>query len=840
MALEYQFKCPLANGMHARPASALEEVARGFTSEITLVNQRTGRAANAKNVLAIVGADVRFKDPCLIKVAGADEQTAMPALVAFLRDTFPKCDHALPAVRLPTGEITLPPMLREAGAIIRPGTPVVPGIGRGRIIRTGGFHLPPQLPLDGVLNVEAEQQKVDQALNHLIAWYGQRITELGEGLESEVLSAHRAMARDVEFRQTLMEAIGRRRTAAGAIADAEAHFSAMLAASENKLLAERKLDIQDICLQLLHRIYGQAVLLPNLVLTEAAIVVADTLTAGQFLTLDRQWLKGLVLAQAGTTSHTVILARSFGIPTLTGVSLDHLETDHEVLADADLGALVTNLTPPARRYYELEERRLGARAQRLGQFAAQPAVMADGHRLEIFANIGIAEEAAVVFASGAEGIGLFRTEMLFLERPSAPDEAEQFEAYRQVLAAAGDQSAVVRPVVVRTMDIGGDKPLDYLQLPAEENPFLGYRAVRIYPEFETLFRTQIRALVRASALGKLQVMVPMIATVDEVRWLRKIIAEEQARCTAEGMAYDPAMPVGGMIEVPSAVFALDDLCRELDFFSIGTNDLLQYFMAADRLNSRLAGLYNPLQPSFLRLLQQIVEVTGIYKKPLSLCGEMAAQPRLLPLLAGAGLNKLSVAGPAIAGLKADLAKLRLSDCQQLFSKALSCDTAASVAALVDAFSAQHAAPLIQPELVADGVAAATKAEAIKQAVDLLSIAGRTDKPRLVEEAVWRREATYSTGFGHGFAIPHCKTDAVQASSIAVVRLTSGVEWGSLDGGTVRLIILLVMRESEGADSHMKVFARLARKLMHEDFRALLENEKDPAALCAALQTVLNV
>lgn len=836
MALEFQFECPLPNGAHARPASALEEVARGFTSLITLVNQRTGREANAKNVLSIVGADVRFKDPCLLKVAGPDEQTAMPALVTFLRDTFPKCDHALPVVRVPAGEISLPPMLREAGAVIRSGTPVVPGIGRGRIVRTGGFHLPSNLPVDGVVDVAAEQQKVESALHSLIAWYGQRIAELGEGLEGEVLSAHRAMARDVEFRQQLMEALAKRRTAAGAIAEAEAYFSAMLAASENPLLAERKLDIQDICLELLQRIYGAAAAQPKLVLTEAAIVVADTLTAGQFLALDRKWLRGLVLAQAGTTSHTVILARSFGIPTLTGVNLDRLDlTDHEALADADLGALVTKLTPVARRYYELEEKRLGARAQRLNQFAAKPAVMADGSRLEIFANIGIAEEADVAFASGAEGIGLFRTEMLFLERPSPPDEAEQFEVYRQVLTAAGS-----RPVVVRTMDIGGDKPLDYLQLPAEENPFLGYRAVRIYPEFAALFRTQIRALVRASAFGKLQVMVPMIATVDEVRWLKKIIAEEQSRCAAEGVAHDKTMPVGGMIEVPSAVFALDDLCRELDFFSIGTNDLLQYFMAADRLNSRLAGLYNPLQPSFLRLLRQIVETTVVFKKPLSLCGEMAAQPRLLPLLAGAGLNKLSVAGPVIARLKADLAKLRLSDCQELFSKALGCDTAASVAALVDAFSAQHAAPLIQPELVADGVAAATKAEAIKQAVDLLSIAGRTENPRAVEEAVWRRETTYSTGFGHGFAIPHCKTDAVQSSSIAVIRLTSGVEWGALDGQPVRFIILLVMRESEGADNHMKVFARLARKLMHDEFRAGLENEKDPAALCALLREVLNV
>lgn len=834
MALEYHFDCPLPNGTHARPASALEEVARGFASEITLINQRTGRSANAKNVLSIVGADVRFKDPCLIKVVGPDEQTAMPAIATFLRDAFPKCDHALPVVQARTEEISLPPMLREAGATVRAGTPVVPGIGRGRVIRTGGFRLPPQLKVDGVTDVSAEQRKLDEALAHLIAWHSQRIAELGPGVESEVLTAHRAMARDVEFRRRLMESVSRKRTAAGAIADAEAHFSAMLAASENQLLAERRLDIQDICLQLLQRIYGAAAQGPGLVLKEDSIVVADTLTAGQFLALDRQWLKGLVLAQAGVTSHTVILARSFGIPTVTGVDLSGLVLDgQEALVDADLGALVAGLTPAARRYYELEEKRLAARFKRLGQFAGKSAVLADGSRIEIFANIGIPEEADRAFASGAEGIGLFRTEMLFLEREWAPDEEEQFEAYRHVLAVANG-----RPVIIRTLDIGGDKPVGYLNLPAGENPFLGYRAVRIYPEFETLFRTQVRALVRASAFGPLQVMVPMIATLDEVRWVKKIIFEEQSECAAQGKPYDGKMLIGAMIEVPSAVFAMDDLCRELDFFSIGSNDLLQYFMAADRMEKLVAPLYNPLHPSFLRLLQQIVQGAARHKRPVSLCGEMAGQARLLPLLVGVGLDKVSVTGAAIAGLKAAVVGLQPADCRELFTRALECGTAAKVAAELEAFSNRNAVPLIQPDLVANGVVAASKAEAIKQAVDLLSVTGRSEKPLAVEEAVWQREATYSTGFGHGFAVPHCKTAAVQAASIAVVRLAHGVDWGALDGQPVRIVILLVMRESDAADRHMKVFARLARKLMHEDFRNVLEQEKDAETLCRTLREIL--
>jgi fructose-specific PTS system IIA-like component len=834
MPLEHHFVCPLPNGTHARPASALEEVARGFRSDITLVNRRTGQRANAKNVLAIVGADVRYQDPCLLQVEGPDERSAMPALVTFLRDHFDRCDKPIPEARPAGGELMLPPMLRHAGGGVCPGTPLVAGIGRGRIVRAGGFRLPADLPVNGVVDRAGEQRRLEQALDELIARYGQRLADLPPGVEREVLAAHRAMARDLEFRQRLLAAVQQGSTAAGAIMEAEAHFSARLAASNNPLLAERRLDVQDICRELLQQVYGSAARGTDLVLTGESIVVADSLTPGQFLALNRQWLRGLVLAQAGATSHTVILARSFCIPTLAGVNLAGLEGEgREVVVDADLGGLVTALPPSVHRYYELEQTRLAALGRRLRQFAAQPAVTADGTRLEISANIGIAGEADLAFGAGAEGIGLFRTEMLFLDRATPPGEDEQYEVYRHALVAAGH-----RPVVVRTLDAGGDKPLPYLPLPAGDNPFLGYRAVRIYPEFEVLFRTQIRALVRASAHGTLSVMVPMIATVEEVRWCKKIIAEEQARCAAGRVPFDAAMPVGGMIEVPSAVLLLEELCEELDFFSIGSNDLLQYFMAADRLNPRVAALYDPLQPAFLRLLLQIVEATGARNKPLSLCGEMASHRRYLPLLVGAGIKKISVASPAIAGLKAELAKLRQGDCRRLFALAHESDTAAAVANHLATFPVQQAAPLIRPELVADGVVAATKAEAIKQVVDLLNISGRTDHPRAVEAAVWAREATYSTGFGHGCAIPHCKTDAVQVNSLAVLRLAQGVEWGSLDGQPVRLVILLVMRESEAVSAHMKVFARLARKLMHEPFRAWLAQEKDPDVLCALLREVL--
>jgi fructose-specific PTS system IIA-like component len=401
-----------------------------------------------------------------------------------------------------------------------------------------------------------------------------------------------------------------------------------------------------------------------------------------------------------------------------------------------------------------------------------------------------------------------------------------------VLAAANG-----RPVVIRTLDVGGDKPLAYLNLPAEENSFLGLRAVRIYPAFEPLFRTQIRALVRASATGKLHVMIPMIATVDEARWVRGIVAEEQKKCAAERIEFDPDMPVGAMIEVPAAAMAMAALGRELDFFSIGSNDLLQYFMAADRMNERLGALYNPLQPPFLSLLKQIADAAQALGKEISLCGEMGGQAQLLPLLIGLGLNRISTAAPAVAGLKLELSQLDRAACQELLGAALDCATADEVGALLEQFAARASVPLLETDLVLIDSDATTKEEAIKQAVDRLFVLGRTDNPLALEQAIWQREMTYSTGFGHGFAIPHCQTNSVRFSSLVLLKTQTPVAWNSLDGQPVRVVILLAIREAQAGTAHMQVLAKLARKIMDADFRAELEQENNPERLGSILKSI---
>jgi len=836
MSLEMTFVCPLPNGIHARPASALEEVARNFAAEISLINERTGSSANAKSVLAIIGTDIRHRDPCRIIIGGPDANDALAALNAFLRHEFPRCDEILPPPPGRNGEIPLPPVLRDACATIRHGKPVVPGIGRGRIVRIGGLHTPKTIPLNGAMDFAAEVRKVDTALAALVNDYEDRLPHHESRLEIQLLKAHRSIARDPEFRAKLHGFLRNgERTAAGAIVDVENHFTTILAKADSALLRERALDVQDVCFQLLRQIYGKSAIVAEVQLTENSIIVAETLTPGQFLALDRNLLKGLVLGHAGSTSHTVILARSFGIPTLVGVTDltgSNLQSE-EAIVDAECGLLLTALTEATRRYYAMEDRRLAERQMRLRQYANRPALTPDGHHVEIGGNIGTAAEAGAAFTAGAEGIGLFRTEMLFFDRDTPPTEEEQYAEYCKALQAAGN-----RPVITRTLDIGGDKPLAYLHLPAEDNPFLGYRAVRIYPEYETLFRSQIRALVRASAHGTLKILIPMVTAPEEALWAKRVIREEQNHCRAVGLAFDPNMAIGAMIEVPAAAFQLDALCREMDFFSIGSNDLLQYFAGADRANPRLARLYDPLQPAFLRLLQKIISEARAEGKWIGLCGEMGGHPEYLPILMGLGLDEISAAPLLVTALKAEVAAWPLTACQDLVAHALACVTPEEVRRLLDEYAARRPAPLVEPELVIIESTSTTKEEVIKEAVDRLYVLGRTQQPRALEQALWQRETVYSTGFGHGFAIPHCKTCTVTVNSLVLIQLRTPVAWGSLDGEPVKTVLLLTIRESDQANGHMNLFSKLARKIMHEDFREHLAHAPNPGVACALLTGVL--
>jgi phosphoenolpyruvate-protein phosphotransferase len=835
MTLEYTFACPLANGIHARPASAIERIAERFSSNISIVNQRTGRTANAKSVLSMVGADFKFNDACCLIVSGQDEQAAFETIHTFVRDQFPSCDEPLPDIKVPEGQVRLPPLLRAAHVSFYSGNAVVEGIGMGQAVF-----------MDSLLNIfrnaaglqagepQCEQANINNAINALDRKISRQLTHAAK-VEAGILDAHLSILRDPELIAYISRQIESSRCSAGqAICAAAEHFSDILRATGSLILRERILDIQDVCMALINEIYGDVFKTAKAMPAAPSICIAENLTPSQLLSLDRTFLKGLVLTNAGTTSHTVILARSFGIPTLTGIrDLPH-DAAAEVILDGNLGILITDISPAVRRYYEFEERKAGRKKQQLQRFINCRANTRDGRHIEIAANIAAAKEIETALNDGADGVGMFRTEMFFLERNSAPSEQEQFEAYRQVVEKG-------RTVIIRTVDVGGDKHLDYLNIPAEDNPFLGYRAVRIYPEFANVIRDQLRAILRASAFGKIKLMIPMVSCVEEVRWVKETLSAIRAQLDAENIAYDKSMAVGIMVEVPSAVFIIDQLAKEIDFFSIGTNDLTQYFLAADRQNAKVSRLYSPLHPSFIRLLKKIVDDVHGAGKWVGVCGEMAGQPENVPLLVGLGLDELSLSSPHISAVKAAISRADLAQCGKLVESAMQSATVEDVRRLLNAYSHQNVSlPIIDTDLIILDSDSRSRHEVIKEVIDNLYVFGRTDQPDTVEEEIWKREEVYSTGLGYGFAVPHCSSDALLANCISVVKLKNPVEWNSADSKPVDVVIMLAIRSSEKEKAHMQIFARLARNIMHDEFRSALRSTNDAKSLLDYIKSSLEL
>ena len=625
-AVEFAFECRLPNGLHARPASHLSETANRFASDCLLTNLRNGAHADLKSVLATIAADVRAGDACSVSVEGSDSEAASFALRQFIDNELPACDEPL-AEAVPSGAMpALPRSLAAEGAKYHAGLPVSQGIGFGGIVVLGRIT-PAEVPAGGpAVDVHAERERLESALAAVRARIEGLAARRSGSAESAILKAHLAILGDVTLRRELMGRIDLGRAAAQAVVEAFGHFSGLLKDSENAYIRERAVDVQELCTELLEEIYGPEFQPAGVELREPSIVVAETLAPHQLLNLNRALLAGIVVESAGVTSHAMILARSLGIPAVAGLTdaSRFLAPGQPAIVDGNRGFVFPCPAPSVRRFYERERAAIHRRQATLSRFGGAPAITADGVKLDIGANVATTDELAPAFENGADGIGLFRTEILFAHRSTPPSEEEQFAIYSQAVRAAAG-----RPVIFRTIDAGGDKPLPYLHLGAERNPFLGYRGIRIYPEYREIVAAQIRAALRASAEGLVWLMAPMVSSVDEARWFKREVARAKSELATRAIGFDANMPLGAMIEVPAAAFSIGSLAAELEFFSIGTNDLSQYFFAADRENAKLAGVANVRSPAFLRFLRQIVDEVRAHGKWLGMCGEMAADPRNL-------------------------------------------------------------------------------------------------------------------------------------------------------------------------------------------------------------------
>jgi len=443
---------------------------------------------------------------------------------------------------------------------------------------------------------------------------------------------------------------------------------------DNEYMRERAADIRDVTKRVIARLLG--VEIPNIgLIDEEVIIISKDLAPSDTAQLNRLFAKGFTTDMGGRTSHSAIMARSLEIPAVVGTknATSAIKQGDLIVLDGDKGEVLIN--PPnevIERYIEKRNEQV-AEKKELSLLKNKKTITLDGIHVEVAANIGTPKDIESVLENGGEGVGLYRTEFLYMERDALPTEEEQFQAYKQVLEQMGD-----KPVVVRTLDIGGDKQLPYLNLPEEMNPFLGFRAIRLCLEEQTIFRTQLRALLRASNFGNLKIMFPMIATLEEFREAKKLLLEEKEQLRQEGTLVSDQIEVGIMVEIPSTAILADQFAKEVDFFSIGTNDLIQYTMAADRMNESVAYLYQPYHPAILRLVKMVIDASHAQGKWTGMCGEMAGDSIAIPLLIGLGLDEFSMSAPTMLKARNQINQLTQIEMKQIAENALSMQTSEQV------------------------------------------------------------------------------------------------------------------------------------------------------------------
>ncbi|EMT46158.1 phosphoenolpyruvate--protein phosphotransferase [Anoxybacillus flavithermus] len=527
-------------------------------------------------------------------------------------------------------------------------------------------------------HVRRFQQALAKSKEELEAIQAHALKELGED-KAAIFSAHLLVLSDPELVQAVEQKIEQERVNAEfALHDVASMFIAMFEAMDNEYMKERAADIRDVTKRVLAHLLGVTISNPSMI-TEEVIIVAEDLTPSDTAQLNRKYVKGFTTDIGGRTSHSAIMARSMEIPAVVGTkeATAAIQNGDVVIIDGLDGEVIINPTEETIAQYEQKRAAFAAQKAEWAKLVHEQTTTKDGHHVELAANIGTPNDVDGVLANGAEGIGLYRTEFLYMGRNELPTEEEQFEAYKTVL-----EKMEGKPVVVRTLDIGGDKELPYLDLPKEMNPFLGFRAVRLCLNMQDMFRTQLRALLRASVYGNLKVMFPMIATLDEFRQAKAVLLEEKEKLVAEGVAVSDHIEVGMMVEIPAAAVLADQFAKEVDFFSIGTNDLIQYTMAADRMNERVSYLYQPYNPAILRLIHNVIEAAHKEGKWVGMCGEMAGEELAVPILLAFGLDEFSMSATSILRVRSQLKKLSKQEAERVKDHILSLATAEEVVRFV--------------------------------------------------------------------------------------------------------------------------------------------------------------
>jgi phosphoenolpyruvate-protein phosphotransferase len=654
-------------GLHARPATAFVELARGFSSAVRV---RFGNeAADGKSMLELLQLGISSGSLITISAEGDDAASALAVLADAVAQGLGD-DHDADTGPGFSGTYRRDWQPQQISAVIH-GIAAAEGLAYGPLRRFQRESLRiDDTPTDRLTDSSRLQEAIDgsrEELQHLAAEVAAR---LGSS-RAAIFQAHAELLNDSGLLRETISRIFDGHGAAWAWQQVIDARVAQLAKVDDAVMAARAVDLSDVGQRVLRRLLG----LPSvaaLTLNTPAILIADDLTPSDTAGLDPDSVLGLCTALGGPTSHTAIIARSLGLPAVVAAGADLLAVHDGTVAILDGFAGRLYLQPGAADIAAVQAMQQGLDHQQAAALADRllPAVTVDGVLVEVAANVNRVSDAERAVEVGADGVGLMRTEFLFLERDRAPDEEEQYQAYRAMAEALGG-----RPLIIRTLDIGGDKEVPYLNIPREDNSFLGIRGIRLCLARPDLFEPQLRAIYRAAAHGNIKMMFPMIATLEDV---------QQARAAAERVRAElgvPAIEIGIMVEVPSAAVMADQLAEEVDFFSVGTNDLTQYVLAMDRLHPQLASRTDGLHPAVLRMIAQTVAAAEQHGRWVGVCGGVAGDPLGAAILVGLGVSELSVSVPSIAQIKAQLRTSSAAELRDLAQRALRCRSAAEVRAL---------------------------------------------------------------------------------------------------------------------------------------------------------------
>ncbi|MEC6524816.1 phosphoenolpyruvate--protein phosphotransferase [Staphylococcus aureus] len=534
-----------------------------------------------------------------------------------------------------------------------------------------------------VTDVEGEVAKFNNAIEaskvELTKIRNNAEVQLGAD-KAAIFDAHLLVLDDPELIQPIQDKIkNENANAASALTDVTIQFVTIFESMDNEYMKERAADIRDVSKRVLSHILGVELPNPSMI-DESVVIVGNDLTPSDTAQLNKEFVQGFATNIGGRTSHSAIMSRSLEIPAIVGTKsiTQEVKQGDMIIVDGLNGDVIVNPTEDELIAYQDKRERYFADKKELQKLRDADTVTVDGVHAELAANIGTPNDLPGVIENGAQGIGLYRTEFLYMGRDQMPTEEEQFEAYKEVLEAMDGKR-----VVVRTLDIGGDKELSYLNLPEEMNPFLGYRAIRLCLAQQDIFRPQLRALLRASVYGKLNIMFPMVATINEFREAKAILLEEKENLKNEGHDISDDIELGIMVEIPATAALADVFAKEVDFFSIGTNDLIQYTLAADRMSERVSYLYQPYNPSILRLVKQVIEASHKEGKWTGMCGEMAGDETAIPLLLGLGLDEFSMSATSILKARRQINGLSKNEMTELANRAVDCATQEEVIELVN-------------------------------------------------------------------------------------------------------------------------------------------------------------